>query len=129
MRRGIQDVILGEVIKKHLVIIGTIFTAALFGLVHIYTPVAQGLSSHSHSQHARDSSCQTLCQVAHEKQKIRTSVQDEQDKDPLSGPLYFNATAIDAVGVGLLRDGVIWRQSSWIPPDITLLSGHYSSSL
>jgi hypothetical protein len=33
------------------------------------------------------------------------------------------------MGIGLLRDGELWRQSSWMPPDIPLLSGYYSAGL
>lgn len=117
--------------KRYTTSIGIIMTVLMLGVVHIYSPVARGLSSHttSHSQHTTDATCQVACQATVDKQKNRLSAVKDQDDNPSPKPLYFNTVAIEAVGVGLLQAGALWRQSSWVPPDITLLSGHYSSSL
>lgn len=110
---------------------GAIFTATLVGLIHIYTPLAQALSSHSqsHGKHISDASCQTLCQVTHEKQKVKTSTLKQQDREPSLKPLYLSDLAIEISGVGILSADSLWRESSWVPPDIALLSGYYSTSL
>lgn len=117
--------------KRYTTSLGIIFTVGMLGIVHIYSPVARGLSSHttSHSQHVSDSNCQVACQATVDKRKDQPSDLKDQDDTPTPKPLYFNTVAIETIGVGLLQDGALWRQSSWMPPDITLLSGHYSSSL
>jgi hypothetical protein len=123
--------IIETMFKRYTASIGIIFTVVMLGVVHIYSPVARGLSAHtaSHSQHASDSTCQIACQATVDKQKNRPSSVKDQDDNPSPRPPYFNTVAIEAMGVGLLKAGTVWRQSSWVPPDITLLSGHYSSSL
>ncbi len=118
-------------IKRYFIRIGIFLSVAMLVMVHIYSPVARSLSSHSpsHSHHVSDSSCQLVCQATVDKRKNHPSELKDQDDMPISKPLYFNAVAVEMMGVGLLQDGTLWRQSSWLPPDITLLSGHYSSGL
>lgn len=117
--------------KRYTTSIGVILMVLMLGVVHIYSPVARAVSPPigMHAQHSGDPTCQVACQATIDKQKAKSTTVKEQDDTPSPKPLYYNTIAIETIGVGLLQPGTLWRQSSWLPPDITLLSGHYSSSL
>ena len=118
--------------KRITSIAGFVFIVAILGIVHLYSPVARSLSSHSmHLQHTGDASCQTVCQAVLDRRKNQPTNIEQQDDDPFAGVLVFPGQniGIEMLGVGLLQDGAVWRQSSWVPPDIPLLSGYYSTGL
>ena len=116
--------------KRYTSIIGIVFTVAILGIVHTYSPVARSISPHSsHTQHTADASCQVACQATVDRQKNKPSNMQKDDTAPEPTFAFNNAIPIEIMGVGLLQDSALWRQSSWVPPDITLLSSYYSSGL
>ena len=116
--------------KRYTSLIGIVFTVAILGIVHTYSPVARSFSPHgTHAQHVADTNCQVACQATVDRQKNKPSNIQKDDKAPEPTFVSLNTISVEAMGIGLLQDGVLWRQSSWVPPDIALLSGYYSSSL
>lgn len=116
--------------KRYTSFIGIIFTVAILGIVHTYSPIARNLLNHTaHVQHGADPSCQIACQATVDRQKNKPSDTKKEEDDPSPKLAYINTIPIEIMGVGLLQEGSLWRQSSWLPPDIPLLSGYYSSGL
>gem|GEM_PF-5886606 len=117
-------------IKKYTAYI-TVITAAL-SLVFAYVqPVMASTSSHSstHSTHISDSTCQTACSmtVNKHKDKLRKDVKNKKAPQPLY--VHLNNVSIQSLGNGIYPPNQVWIQSSWVPPDIVLLSGYHSSGL
>lgn len=122
--------IIRVMLKRFMTSISAIFAIVALGVIHVSSPVVSA-SSHvaSHSQHATDNGCKVVCQATVNKQKNRTP--DNQKHDEIPSPYFvdFNTVQLTHVGVGLLTSNRIWLESSWIPPDLILLGGAYSTSL
>lgn len=109
--------------------IGTFLTLVVFGLVHVSPAMASSMPHPSgHSDHGAVS-CQVACQATPQNQEDELGIEakekdDKKDPVPIAGEIEL----IDS-GVGLLRENQIWKQSSWVPPDLLLQSGAYSTSL
>lgn len=119
-------------LKKYAIQLGIIFTAITLSFIHISTPVASAISTHhssSHSQHSPNTSCQSICQANINKLKIKIQKDSQRDTEPYDFIATNNSLDISLLEDNLLKSNKLWLQTSWIPPDIALLSGYYSTSL
>lgn len=119
-------------LKKYSIHLGVIFTATVLSLIHIYTPVTSAISTHhssSHSQHTPNSSCQSICQANVNNLKVKILKDSDRDKKPYDYTLIHKSSRVSLLEEGLLTSSRLWLQTSWMPPDIALLSGYYSTSL
>lgn len=117
-------------IRMYITSVVASFAIAVLGFVHAYTPIVSA-STHtvSHSQHTGDNGCKVVCQATMTKHKKQASYQQKRDADPVPYFAHFSSTKLVNIDNGLLSANHIWRHSSWIPPDIILLSGAYSTDL
>ena len=129
--KRILHVIIERMFNKQIATSFTIFVALVFSLAHMYTPVVRSVTSHSssHSSHFTNSSCQTVCYAAMGGQQGKLHSVKKFKKTPVPEYAHLNQVAIDKLGIGLLQPSSLWRQSSWVPPDIVLLSGHHTTDL
>lgn len=99
--------------KRFISTIGIIFSLTVLASVHLYSPVVRGLAfqaSHAH-QHASDYSCQTVCQAINVRESSRSLHVEKEDDRPTS-PVPLEVIPVEVMGVGLLKEGGIWRHSS-----------------
>lgn len=116
--------------KRYTSIVGIMFVVAVLGIIHTSSPVVRSLTIQgSHAQHTADTTCQVACQVTVNRHKNKSPGTKKDNEAPEPKFAFMGTLPIETVGVGLLTDTALWRQSSWLPPDTTLLSGYYSSSL
>ena len=108
---------------------GTFLAFVLLGLVHLSPAVGAGMPSPSgHGDHGTIS-CQVACQATPQRQEDKLNSENNEKDDEKDTSLAFNEVELINSGVGLLRETAIWKQSSWVPPDLLLQSGAYSTSL
>jgi len=108
---------------------GTFLAFIALGLVHISPAAAISISNHSSHNDHKAVSCQVACQTTPQRKEDRLYVEDNEKDDEKDTILAFNEVALADSGVGLLKENAIWKQSSWVPPDLLLESGAYTTSL
>lgn len=117
-------------IKKYTAYVTVIVAALSLLLAHVQ-PVMASTASHGsiHSTHVSAGNCQTACSVTVNKYKDRLLKIVKNKKNPTPHYTYLANISTETFGKAILPPDHIWTQSSWVPPDIVLLSGYHSSGL
>ena len=101
----------------------------VLGLVYVVPAAA----ANPHALHTGDDyaavSCQVVCQSASQKTEEQPNFEDDSKDDEKDFLPVLDCTELACSGVGLLQDNAIWKLSSWVPPDLLLQSGAYTTSL
>ena len=90
--------------------------------------LAIGPPSPAHSEYEKNS-CKVACHATLNNREDRLDAKEDEPDELKTIDFPRTTVALTYVGVGLLTENSIWKNSSWVPPDITLMSGAYSVSL
>jgi hypothetical protein len=115
--------------KKHLAFFGSLVFMLGITLTHGGFAFAHSNNHHETSSHQNSSSCQTICQTPLSKQKNKLAENKDEDDVPETYPQALEGLTSSFLTSNLLKENELWKQSSWTPPDIVLLSGSYSTTL
>lgn len=117
------------VMIKRLLRIGVFITLMSVGLLQSSSlALATGPPSLAHSEYEKNS-CKVACHVTLNNREDRIDAEEDEPDDLKTTDFPRTNVALTYTGVGLLTENSIWKNSSWVPPDITLMSGAYSVSL
>lgn len=117
-------------LKKYITASVAILLGLIIGTAHSSVTSATELSAGlSHSQSKNSAPCQPTCHSDLNQQYARPTALKKKDREPQPYPNQLNSVAIEFLTNDLVGENPLWKSTNWNPPDIILLSGHYSTSL
>ena len=118
--------------KRFITSIASLTIALVIGFFHAATPtflkvegqVAHHEASSNHHQPSIANGCQTICQGSPVRDVDGPEEElQEDDSRPTPQPTPFYATTLHEFRFARQYISQIWKNTSWTPPDILLLTG------
>ena len=117
-------------LKKWIITSVAILLSLIVGVAHSSVTSATELSAgFSHSQSKNNAPCQPTCHSDLNQQYARPVAFKKKDREPQPHPNQMNSVDAEFLTDDLVSENLLWKSTSWNPPDLVLLSGRYSTSL